>query len=263
MEGSHDYFFFGHAPLQHSVLGFDDPPVIERVDLDEPGPQTVPRRKYASAQCAVGIRDVSLDHPGDDSQIFLIFEREELDHRLVAVRIKVTGLIEDKGDTTGHTGCKVTAGRPQHHHTAPGHVLTAVIAHCLDHRLQAAIADTEPLSRDPSDIGFASGGSVEGHVADNDILFCQEPGLRGWMDDYLSSRESLPDVVVGVAFQGHRHPRRNKGSEALAGGALEVESDGVLEQSLRAVAPSHLASHSGSHHPIVVSYGKRCLDRFC
>ena len=44
---------------------------------------------------------------------------------------------------------------------------------------------------------------------------------RGREDDDLAARETLAEVVVGVAFEHERHAARHERPEALAGGAFE------------------------------------------
>ena len=73
----------------------------------------------------------------------------------------------------------------------------------------------------------------EHHVADQDVLFRQEGGAARRIDDQRAARESLADVVVGIAFQLERHALGQERAEALPGRAVELEADGVVRQARR------------------------------
>ena len=136
-----------------------------------------------------------------------------------------------------------------------------MVAHALHHREGAAVADREPLARDPAEIGFAAGGPVERDVADQDVLLGHEGGLARGEDDELAAREALADVVVGVALEGERHPAGQEGPEALPGRAGEVDADGVVAQPLRAVARGDLRAQDRPHRPVDVLNGEPDVDR--
>ena len=52
------------------------------------------------------------------------------------------------------------------------------------------------------------------------------------IDDQPAARESLADVIVGVAFELQRDALGQERAEALSGRAGEVEVDGVVRQAL-------------------------------
>ena len=127
-------------------------------------------------------------------------------------------------------------GRPEHDHAAAGHVLAAVIAHALDHRVDAAVAHAEALARHAADVGLAAGRAVERDVADDDVFLGDEGRAVRRVDDDLAARQPLADVVVGVAFERQRDAARHERAEALPGRALEVQLDRVVRQPVGAVA---------------------------
>ena len=67
------------------------------------------------------------------------------------------------------------------------------------------------------------------------IMFCSDGNvaLRRREHRELAARQSLAEVVVGVAFEREAHAVRHERAEALAGRALELDLDGVLGQTLR------------------------------
>ncbi len=65
-------------------------------------------------------------------------------------------------------------------------------------------------------------------------------------DDDAPARQSLADIVVGVAGELERNAARQEGAEALPGGAAEAHGDRVLGQPGMAVAPRHLARQHGA-----------------
>ena len=86
-------------------------------------------------------------------------------------------------------------------------------------------------------------------------------GAARRIDDQPSARESLADVVVGVAFQLERHALGQKRAEALAGRPVELEADGVVGQSRGAVPPRDLAAQHRAHRAVHVADRQLDLDR--
>ena len=73
---------------------------------------------------------------------------------------------------------KLRPVRPEHDDAAAGHVLAAVVAHRLHHRVHAAVAHAEALAGHAADVGLAAGRAVEGDVADDDVLLGHEASSR-------------------------------------------------------------------------------------
>ena len=70
----------------------------------------------------------------------------------------------------GHPGGEIAAGHAEHDHRTSGHVLAAVVAHTLDHREAAGVADAEALARHAAEEGLAGDGAVHHGIADDDVL---------------------------------------------------------------------------------------------
>src|SRR5262249_60246025 len=78
--------------------------------------------------------------------------------------------IQQVGEATAHAGAEVPACAAEHDDAAPGHVLAAVVADALDHRLGAAVAHAEALARDALEVRLSPGRPVQHHVAGHDVL---------------------------------------------------------------------------------------------
>jgi len=171
------------------------------------------------------VLDVALDQPPQRRDLGGVLDALEVHHLRVHARVEVAALVEHVGDAPGHAGREVAAGRTEHHHPAAGHVLAAVVAHALDHRVGAAVAHAEALARHAADVGLAARGTVQRHVADDDVVLGREGRLARREDGDLAARQPLADVVVGVALEQQRHARRDERAEALSGRAAEVQAD--------------------------------------
>ena len=169
--------------------------------------------------------------------------------------------IEDVGDPTAHAGREVAAGLAEHDHGALGHVLAAVIAHSLDDRSHAAVADAEALAGHAAEEHLAAGRSVERDVADDDVLLGHEGRAFGGMNDDPSAGHALAEVVVGVALETDRDSVGEERSEALTGGAAEVDLDRFGRQALRTVASRDLRREHRADGPVHVPDRQRELDR--
>src|SRR5262249_22297278 len=119
---------------------------------------------------------------------------------------------------------------------AASHVFAAVVAGALNDCDGAGIADGEALAGDAAEVAFAVDRAVEDGVADDDRFLRHEAAVGGGTDDDASARETLADIVVGVALELEGHPVREPGAEALASGAGQLHVDGVMRQALMAVA---------------------------
>ena len=85
---------------------------------------------------------------------------------------------------------------------AAGHVLAAVVARALDHRDGAGVAHREALARDAAEVALARDRAVQHRVADHDRVLGRRPcSASRRPDDQLAARQTLADVVVGVAGQ--------------------------------------------------------------
>ena len=88
----------------------------------------------------------------------------------------------------------------QDHRDSTGHIFATVISDAFDHRANSAVSDAETLPGDAAHIGLALRGAIESHIANDDVFFRDEIGVPVRVDDHLGDRATLPEIVVGVAF---------------------------------------------------------------
>ncbi len=139
---------------------------------------------------------------------------------------------------------------------APGHVLAAIVAHRLDDRIRAAVAHGKALARHAADVRLTARRTVKADVADDDVLLRNERGPGRREHDDLAARESLAEVIVGVAFECKRHATRHERAEALAGGSPEMNAHRVRRQALGSPLPRDLAPRDRTDHAIHVADGQ-------
>ena len=136
---------------------------------------------------------------------------------MIAASTEAAVFIVDVGEASTHSGGEVAPCLSKDHNDALGHVLASVISYTLHHRMGSAVADREPLPGEAPDEDLAAGGTVEGYVAHDDILFGGECGAFGRIDHDVAPRQALGEIIVGVALQGEGHAIGDECAEALAG----------------------------------------------
>ena len=119
---------------------------------------------------------------------------------------------------------------PEHHHRAAGHVLAAVVAHALDHRVGAGVAHREALAGHAAEIRLAGDRAVQHDVAGDHVLRGLAAELRARLHADAPARQPLAAVVVGLADQVQGDALGQERAEALAGGAGQPDVDGVVGQ---------------------------------
>ena len=185
--------------------------------------------------------------------VVLVLHRFQADRFLVDPLVEVPVLIQHIGDAAGHTGRKVLAGGTQHHHGAAGHVLTAVVAHALHDGGGTAVAHGKALTGHAGDEGLAAGGTVQGHVAGDDVLFRLEGDALRRAHNDLAAGQALAHVVVAVAHQVQRQATRDERAEALAAGTHTVGGEHVIRQGA-AVLAGDLAAKDGTKGAVGVGH---------
>ena len=138
----------------------------------------------------------------------------DVDHVWVeAVLNEITCLVEDIGNTTGHTGAEVAAGRAEVDHHAASHVFEGVVTDTFDDGFDTRVADAEALTGHACDVGFTLGRAVEADVTRDDVFVRDEWRFLRRMDDDLRTGEALAEVVVGITGDGEGHALRAEGTE--------------------------------------------------
>ena len=107
--------------------------------------------------------------------------------------------------------------------------------------VRAGVAHAEALAGHAAEERLAVDRAVQHGVADDDVLVGAAAEVVGRPHDDAPARQSLADVVVGLADQIERDAARQERAEALPGGAGELHVDRVVGQALVAVAARDLA----------------------
>src|SRR5947207_13813757 len=188
---------------------------------------------YVDAAMRFQVVGVAVDLVAD---LFLGRDRLELDHRHVAAFLERAVLVEHIGDTARHAGGEVAAGRADHHDDAAGHVFAAVITGAFDDHGGAGIAHGEAFAGNAAEIRFAGYRAVQHGVADDDGLLGHNAAVGRGLDDDAPAGKPLADVVVAFAFEFEGHAFGKECADALAGGALQGDVNGVVRQPGVAVA---------------------------
>jgi len=128
-----------------------------------------------------------------------------------------------------------------------------MVAHALHHRIGATVAHAEALAANPAEVRLARGCSIKRDVADDDVFFRHE-GCRFRREHHdLSTRQTLADVIVGIALERQGDPARNEGTKALSGGAIEMDLDGVVRQTIPTMPTGQFVAKNRAHGTIDVA----------
>ena len=90
-----------------------------------------------------------------------------------------------------------------------------MIAQTFHNRTGAGVAHGKPLTGLATEVGFATGCPVQGHVADNDVVGGDEGRSAGRIHHDAPTGEPFANVVVGIAFQFERDTGREKCAKTL------------------------------------------------
>ena len=124
--------------------------------------------------------------------------------RVHPVHEPAVGII-DKSHAAGHAGAEIVTDLAKDNHTPTRHIFTSVGASSLDNRCRAGVADTQALAGLASREQLAGGCAVKDGVADDGVLMCEKGGRRRRTHDDRAARQSLADIVVGIA--AHLEPQ--------------------------------------------------------
>ena len=145
---------------------------------------------------------------------------------LLHARGEVAVLVEHVGDAAGHAGGEVAPGRAEHDDAAAGHVFAAVVADAFDDGVRRRCCARRSVRRPCR--GCKPRRSVAPYSATLPMMMFSSGDERRAcrrIDDELAARQTLADVVVGVAFELERHAARHERAEALARGAVELDAE--------------------------------------
>ena len=122
-----------------------------------------------------------------------------IDEFVVIVVNEYFVLVQYEGESAGHTRAEIHACRTQNRNHAAGHVLAAVIAGALDHRMAAAVAHSETFAGDARGEQAPTGSPVQAGIADNRRIAGHVGDAFRRVNRNPSTRHALTDVVVALA----------------------------------------------------------------
>ena len=172
--------------------------------------------------------------------VLLGLHEGQFDHVHVAVPVEVTVLVEDIGDTCGHSGGEVPTAPAEHDDTTSGHVLTAMVSGTLRYGHGTAVPHTEPLTDGTRGVELSGCRTVHQGVTGDDVAAGNIPVMG---EDDPSAGETLSNVVVGESLHPEGHTLGEERTEALSGGTDERYVQSVI---LQVGTPAD--DLSGQHH---------------
>src|SRR5436190_1713015 len=225
--------------------------VVDRHDLHPRLAQVVPPVQDPRGDRRVRALAVLLHQRANRLEV-LVLHLLELYELCVAARRECTIRVEHVRDAAAHAGREVAPRRAEHDHAAAGHVLAAVVADALDHRLDSGVAHREALAGEAAEERPAAGRAVQHGVADHDVLLGDVRRVLRRSHRQHSAGQSLPGVFVGVAVEHHRDAAHQPAAEALSAVAVRAHDDRVVGQPIRAVAASDLTRQQATHAAVLV-----------
>ena len=164
--------------------------------------------------------------------VILLGNLQQGNHVLVELEIERVIHIEDVGDTTGHTGGEVLTGRSEDDGTSTGHVLETMIATALGNRRRTGITNAEALTGDTIHIALAGRRTIEGDVADDDILTGAERTSLRWRHDELTAAQALTEAIIGITMETDREALRDKRTKGLTAATVCLDHEGIIRQGI-------------------------------
>src|SRR4051812_17513096 len=205
---------------------------------------------------------MTFDERAQGGYVIVLGQRIKIDAGAIAFSVsEIAGFVEDISDAATHPGGEIASAFAEYDRDTARHVFASVIAHAFNDSSGAGIANGKAFAGESVEEGFAGGGTVEGNVADDDVLFWRE--ARGFRrkDDEASTGEALADVVVSFAFQREGYAGREEGAETLSSGTVESEAHGVIRKTLRSVTPDDFAADHSADGAVNVLYRQMQMDR--
>ena len=164
--------------------------------------------------------------------IVFVFHFFNGNHIFVQIPIQMAVLIEYISDTTAHTCCKVLSCLTKNDHTATGHIFTSMFSHTLYNCVGSGVTDCKTFPCHTIDKYFTAGGSIQGYVTGDDILFCFVSSVLRREDNQFSTGKSFSIIIVGITAQAQCQSFRDKCPKALSAGTGTVDGNSVFRQSV-------------------------------
>ena len=111
------------------------------------------------------------------------------------------------------------------------------------------------LACDTVEIGFARSRSVKRRIAGNDVFLRFAVKVVSRLHDDAAARKPFADIVVGVAFEHHRHAGYRKGPERLTGRPFKRQVHRIVGQPLCAVQINDCVRNLRAYRTVDIAYG--------
>ena len=135
---------------------------------------------------------------------------------------------------------KLRPVRTEHDNAAACHVLAAVVADALHHRVGAGVAHGEALAGQPAEEGPPDVAPYRTVLPTITCSSATKPPRRAGARDHAAGK-TLAGVVVGVAVEREGDARRQPGAEALTGRASSAKRTVLGRQARRAAGARDVA----------------------
>src|SRR5271163_603310 len=152
------------------MLPFEHHPVLSRQYLDELLSIVVPLVEDSLRDLALRVLAVPCDQRVQLLELVVVVNRAQLDHPGIAARRERAVFVEHVRHTSAHSGREVAASLAEHHDQPARHILAAVIADSLYHRMRAAVAHRESLAGYAAKERLATGRAIQRYIADDDVV---------------------------------------------------------------------------------------------
>ena len=204
----------------------------------------VPVVEHRAGEFRTGVEVVLADEFVQFLAVAAVVHEVDFNHVHVAEVVEVAVLVPHIGHATAHSGCKVASCFAENHHTSAGHILAAVVARAFNHGRGSRVAHSETLAHLSVDIQFAACCAIKSGVSGDDVVLCREIAAYRGQYGYASTRQSLGEIVVGLALEFEVYSGYEERSEALSGRTFELHVHCLVGQTGLAVfRGNHTAEH--------------------
>ena len=113
-------------------------------------------------------------------------------HRIDGTRVDLLHIeVKHISVTTGEACTEIASGGAEHHNSAAGHVLAAVVAHAFDHKRGTAVTNAETFAGASGHEHLAGSGAETGDVAGDDVAVLVEGDAIFRAHDHATAGQAL------------------------------------------------------------------------
>jgi hypothetical protein len=217
-------------------LFFKDTLVVDRKDPEEARQSSVEVHQDASSTLGSSVVVVVFNETAEEGNLTGLLDRANLDHLHVDLRLEVTIDIQDVGNSARHTSREVATSSSENDNATASHVLAAVVTNALNDGRSTGVSDSKPLGGDTAEEAATGSSTVQADVSNKDVLLCLEHGRARGVDDQATTRQTLTDVIVGIALKLQSDTRSQESTKRLTGRALDINVNSVQGKAFLAVS---------------------------